>query len=795
MLATGDAVAGYRIERMLARGGMGVVYLATQVSLDRQVALKVIAPELAESAEFRERFARESRLAAALDHPNVVPVHEAGEHEGVVYLAMRYVAGTDLATLIRAHVRLAPAHAVHIVAQVASALHAAHERGLVHRDVKPQNVLLTGPEGHEHAYLTDFGLTKRPETRAGLTTTGGWVGTLDYIAPEQLRDGSLDGRADVYALGCTLYEALAGRVPFRRESEVATLMAHLSDPPPPLAATVPEVPPELDAVVLRALAKDPDERWGSALELASAARAAVGTGTVVAPTPARPVPLGGADPRRRRHPGCHRGRGCPGRRRPPGARDVAPRALDRRRAEDGDPPVRRAGELGRGRAARPRGSRGAPSALPRRGRARGGRSRRPPRELIRRGAHGRLRPADPARGRRAAGGARRRRAPRPAGGHDPGTAHPPGRAGGGEHGRDPGSRPVEQAGDDGRARAPGRPPRARGRARPDAHLGGHPELGERLHPHRAGGRRPGGRSRVEGRRARGPHLRRRARRGPADGARRRARSAPPGLRAHGPAVALPPLHRARPGRHRQVAAGRGVRLQGRRASDRARGALPVLRRWHHLLAAARGPAPGLRRGPRAEDRRAAPRRLLRAGDRPARRPGDRPRRQAGRRRGPALGGAPGVRGAVRRAPAGARLRGRPLGGADLPRPRRARGRVVARRADLPALPRARGAPREPLELGRGQAQLLLAVPGAAVTGRERGAHRQARPRHRARPRGPRAHPEGGGGQPPLHRADARDAGRGGRGPPSACRPRSTPSWPRASTACRTRSARCSPTPR
>src|SRR4051794_16835274 len=252
---------------------MGVVYRAVQLDLDRPVALKLIASQLAEDPSFRERFVRESRLAAAIDHPNVIPIYYTGEYEGALYIAMRYVEGSDLRTLVRAAGRLDPERAAHIVAQVASALDAAHERGIVHRDVKPANVLLGASE---HAYLTDFGLTKRISSHSGQTHAGGWVGTLGFVAPEQIRGERVDARSDVYALACVLFHALAGGPPYQRDSEEATLWAHLHEDPPSLRASVPDAPPELQAVIDRALAKEPEERFQSAGDLGRAALAAVG---------------------------------------------------------------------------------------------------------------------------------------------------------------------------------------------------------------------------------------------------------------------------------------------------------------------------------------------------------------------------------------------------------------------------------------------------------------------------------------------------------------------------------------
>jgi Protein kinase domain len=289
----GAIFAGHRIEGIAGRGGMGIVYRAIQVDLQRPVALKVIAPHLAQDEAFRERFVAESRTAAAIDHPHVLPIYYAGESEGTLYIAMRLVEGEDLRHLIRAAGTLAPARATRIVDQLGGALDAAHARGLIHRDIKPANVLL-GPG--DHAYLTDFGLTKRAGASTGLSRSGQWVGTLGYVAPEQIRGERIDARADVYALGCVLFHALTGQAPYLRETEEATLWAHLHDPPPPASMLAPGVPAALDDVIERALAKDPGERFGSAGDLGRAALAAAGgaatpaAGAVTKVSPAAPAP-------------------------------------------------------------------------------------------------------------------------------------------------------------------------------------------------------------------------------------------------------------------------------------------------------------------------------------------------------------------------------------------------------------------------------------------------------------------------------------------------------------------------
>jgi serine/threonine-protein kinase len=286
-LSPGTVVAGYRVDGLVGRGGMGVVYRAWQIALERPIALKVIASEIAMDEAFRARFRRESLIAASIEHPNVVPVHEAGEWEGRLFIAMRFVPGTDLAAILTSG-RLEPARAIALLAQVADALDAAHGRGLIHRDVKPANVLVEQHGRAEHAYLTDFGLAKASEGDSGLTMSGAFVGTVDYIAPEQLRGDPVGPPTDVYSLGCMLFHMLSGRIPFPRDHAVAKIFAHLNDPPPPLPAEV-GAPPGLGDVIGRSLAKDADERYASAGELARAAREAV-AGAAPVTVAAAPAP-------------------------------------------------------------------------------------------------------------------------------------------------------------------------------------------------------------------------------------------------------------------------------------------------------------------------------------------------------------------------------------------------------------------------------------------------------------------------------------------------------------------------
>jgi protein kinase-like protein len=268
-LAPGSDFGSWRIDRLIGRGGMGVVYQATDRRLNRPVAIKLIADDRSSDPAFRERFEREAQLTASIDHPNVIPVYAAGEIDGHLYLATRYVAGTDLQECLRRDGPLAPAHAADVVNQIAQALDAAHAAGLVHRDVKPANVLLSG----RHAYLSDFGLTRSVEAEARLTDTDDRLGTVDFMSPEQLRAERTDARSDVYALGCLLFTVLTGVPPFHRSTAVATITAHLESPPPRASARA-GIPEEFDDVLGRALEKDPEHRYPSAGDLGRAAVAA-----------------------------------------------------------------------------------------------------------------------------------------------------------------------------------------------------------------------------------------------------------------------------------------------------------------------------------------------------------------------------------------------------------------------------------------------------------------------------------------------------------------------------------------
>ena len=278
-LAPGDELAGYRVESYVARGGMAVVYRARDVALGRPVALKVIAPELAMNETFRLRFRRESELAAAIEHPNVIPIYRAGEEDGRLYIAMRFVDGEDLSTVLSRQGGLPMEQLLPLFAQIASAVDAAHAAGLVHRDVKPGNVLLTGHAGDlsaRHVYLTDFGLTKRSTSWTGLTSVGHFLGSIGYVAPEQIVGGTVGGAADVYSLGCMLYEAMAGKPPFVAGNDAAMMWAHVAGPIPSVRGRRPDLPPAVDDVLARAMAKEPTGRPPTCLSLMADLRTALG---------------------------------------------------------------------------------------------------------------------------------------------------------------------------------------------------------------------------------------------------------------------------------------------------------------------------------------------------------------------------------------------------------------------------------------------------------------------------------------------------------------------------------------
>jgi len=275
-LGPGAAIGGYRIEQRIGRGGMAVVYRARDERLHRLVALKVLAPGLTRDHAFRARFIRESQAAAAVDHPNVLPVYEAGESAGHLFIAMRFVSGGDVRSYLRTAGPLAPDQAWDIIAQAAAALDAAHQRGLVHRDVKPGNMLLEAdPARNRHVYLADFGVSKQVLAEQ-LTTTGQIVGTPDYIAPEQIEGQPLDGRADQYALACTTFELLSGVPPFRRGQSHAIIYAQLYEQPPALSSRRPGLPGAVDEVLARALAKSAADRYATCAQFARRLRTALG---------------------------------------------------------------------------------------------------------------------------------------------------------------------------------------------------------------------------------------------------------------------------------------------------------------------------------------------------------------------------------------------------------------------------------------------------------------------------------------------------------------------------------------
>ena len=277
--APGSRIAGYLLEEQIGQGGMAVVFRAHDERLDRTVALKILAPALASDEAFRQRFMRESRAAAAVDDPHIIPVFEAGEASGVLFIAMRWVRGGDVKSLVGQFGPMAPARVADVLSQVASALDAAHTRGLVHRDVKPANMLLDARSGSgrpDHVYLSDFGLSKGSLQTSGLTGTGTFLGTLDYISPEQIEGKPVDGRADEYALACAAFELLTGAPPFQRDEAMATMYAQLSEPPPALSSRRRGLPEAADEVFVKALAKSPADRYGSCREFAEALRLAFG---------------------------------------------------------------------------------------------------------------------------------------------------------------------------------------------------------------------------------------------------------------------------------------------------------------------------------------------------------------------------------------------------------------------------------------------------------------------------------------------------------------------------------------
>ena len=344
LLATGTEIGGYRVESVLGRGGMGVVYEAMQLSLSRTVALKLLAGDLAEDGGFRDRFRREARLQAAIEHDHIVSVYEAGEFDGGLFIAMRLVRGTDLKRLVRSG-ELTPERAIPILLSVADALDTAHESGLIHRDVKPQNILVGR---RDHAYLADFGLTKGASD-TGYTRTGQLMGTLDYVSPEQIGGGDAGRASDIYALAAVAFECLCGRAPFARPTEAAVLYAHMAEPPPAASAERPELPGAVDAVLARGLAKAPAERQATAVELVGELRDALAGAAVPAPAPVPLPPPPEAD--------ATEVRDAPG----------SPTIADRRRPGAAPPePAARRGRLRRraGRPAPPAEEAAEPVALP-----------------------------------------------------------------------------------------------------------------------------------------------------------------------------------------------------------------------------------------------------------------------------------------------------------------------------------------------------------------------------------------------------------------------------------------------
>jgi Protein kinase domain/WD domain, G-beta repeat len=293
----GSLLAGYRLEAPIGQGGMAVVFRARDERLSRLVALKILAPALASDPGFRQRFISESRAAAIVDDPHIIPVYEAGEADDVLFIAMRFVGSGDLRQVLNREGPLAPDRAAEFVSQVASALDAAHRAGLVHRDVKPGNILVdSSADRPDHAYLSDFGISKRVMATAGLTGTGSYLGTAVYSAPEQIQGREVDGRTDQYALACVTYQLLTGTVPFVRDGIPAVLFAHLFDPAPSLSSLRPGLPEAADAALSKAMAKAPDQRYGTCQEFADALRAALGPTPYYPPSGAAAAPEGPQSP-------------------------------------------------------------------------------------------------------------------------------------------------------------------------------------------------------------------------------------------------------------------------------------------------------------------------------------------------------------------------------------------------------------------------------------------------------------------------------------------------------------------
>src|SRR5690242_8750358 len=296
----GTEFAGYRLNAVISRTNMSVVYTAEHPRLGHAVALKVLAPDLASNDRFRERFVSESRMAAGIRHPNVIPIYDAGPSDGLLYIAMLYVAGADLRAILKERGRLTPDQAVLLLGQAGRGLDAAHRQSLVHRDVKPGNILVERGEDQDpdHVYLSDFGITKRALTHTGLTSTGQFVGTVDYIAPEQIAGGHVDRRADIYSLGCVLYECLVGNVPFVKEYDQAIVYSHQHDATPRVSQLRPELGEAIDQVIARATAKNPDDRYPSCRAMMDAAAEAFGladsrpirVATVISDHPAQAAP-------------------------------------------------------------------------------------------------------------------------------------------------------------------------------------------------------------------------------------------------------------------------------------------------------------------------------------------------------------------------------------------------------------------------------------------------------------------------------------------------------------------------